>query len=113
MERFPYWIRKARKNEWDDIMQLAWRTFLQFEAGDYSEEGIRNFNDFITDYHLYQLFLQGDYPTFVATDRGKIIGLITLRNRTHISLLFVDAAYHMKGVGRALMEAMFHFLKEN
>ncbi len=45
----PYQIRSAYQDEWDDAMTLAWKTFLQFEADCYTPEGIRNFEDFITD----------------------------------------------------------------
>ena len=29
---FPYKIRMAYKEEWEDAMSLAWKTFLRFEA---------------------------------------------------------------------------------
>ena len=36
MVQFPYQIRRAYENEWDDAMDLAWRTFLKYEADIYS-----------------------------------------------------------------------------
>ena len=110
-EGFPYFIRKARKEDWDDAMAVAWRTFLKFEAEDYTKEGVRNFFDFITDSVLYRMFLNGIYHMFVAEDKGKIIGIITLRNDTHVSLLFVDEAYHRQGVGSCLMKTLWDFIK--
>ena len=79
-------------------MAVAWKTFLKFEAEDYTKEGVRSFFDFITDSVLYRMFLNGIYHMFVAEDKGKIIGIITLRNDTHVSLLFVDEAYQRQGV---------------
>lgn len=32
-----------------DAIELIWSTFLQFEAPDYSKEGIQSFKDFIND----------------------------------------------------------------
>ena len=29
---FPYTIRMAYQDEWEDAMALAWKTFLEFEA---------------------------------------------------------------------------------
>ena len=75
-----YVVRAAAKMDWHDAMQLAWRTFLRFEAQDYTAEGIRNFSDFVNDKILYQMFLNGDYIMFVAFDGDKMIGLITLRS---------------------------------
>ena len=105
-----YEVRSAYRDEWDDAMALAWKTFLRFEADVYSPEGVRNFEDFITDTTLDRMFVMGAYQMFVALDAGKIIGMITLRNRTHISLLFVDEQYHRKGVGRALMQYLENYL---
>lgn len=110
MVQFPYQIRRAYENEWDDAMDLAWRTFLKYEADIYSEEGIRNFEDFITDTTLHRMFTMGVYQMFVALDGIKIIGMITLRNRSHISLLFVDEKYHRKGVGSALISYLQEYL---
>lgn len=106
----PYQIRSAYQNEWDDAMALAWKTFMQFEADSYTMEGVRNFEDFITDTTLYRMFVMGAYQMFVALDDKRIIGMITLRDSSHISLLFVDEKYHRQGVGRALVEYLREYL---
>lgn len=110
MSQFPYQIRRAYEDEWEDAMNLAWRTFLKYEANVYSEEGVRNFEDFITDTTLHRMFIMGMYQMFVALDRSKIIGMITLRNKSHISLLFVDEQYHRRGVGSALIAHLQEYL---
>lgn len=105
-----YQIRSAYRDEWQDAMALAWKTFLQFEADVYTSEGVRNFEKFITDSTLYRMFVKGEYQLFIALDQRKIVGMITLRDSTHISLLFVDAAYHRKGIGRALIKYLTDYL---
>jgi len=97
-------VRPAYRNEWDDAMALAWRVFMQFEARDYSPEGIESFQDFITDSMLYRMFLMGEYQLFAAYEKERMIGMISLRNQTHISLLFVDARYHRRGIGKQLIQ---------
>lgn len=92
---------------------MVWRTFMQFEAGDYTQEGIASFWDFITDNRLYRMFVEGNYPMLVAVDGSRIIGQISVRNGNHISLLFVDKDYHKKGVGRSLVERMAEYLKKD
>ena len=99
----PYQIRSAYQDEWDDAMALAWKTFLQFEADCYTPEGIRNFEDFITDTTLHRMYVMGTYQMFVALDGKKIVGMITLRNKSHISLLFEDGRYNSQGIGRPLV----------
>ena len=60
-EHTSWTVRVAYRDEWQDAMALAWKTFLKYEAGDYTEEGVRSFQDFITDTMLYRMFLLGSY----------------------------------------------------
>ena len=39
-----------------------------------------------------------------------MVGMLGLRNRNHISLLFVEEAYHRQGVARSLMKYVFEYL---
>lgn len=105
-----YQVRSAYRNEWQEAMALAWKTFLRFEADVYAPEGVKNFRNFITDSTLHRMFLRGAYQLFVAVDRNTIIGMITLRDSTHISLLFVDEMYHRRGIGRALIKYSTDYL---
>lgn len=110
MLQVPYQIRSAYRDEWDDAMALAWKTFMRFEADGYTMEGVKNFEEFITDTTLYRMFIMGAYQMFVALDNNRIVGMITLRNASHISLLFVDEKYHRQGIGRALIEYLREYL---
>lgn len=107
-----YQIRWAYDVEWAPAMKMIWRTFLKYEGKDYTKEGIQNFFDFITDDELYTAFLRGHYQMMVAVDGSRIIGAGTIRNRNHLSLLFVDEDYHRRGVGRAIMNGLCRYLKE-
>lgn len=103
-------IRRAAPTEWETAMELAFKVFLKYEAQEYGPEGIRSFAEFLTDEKLKKLFLQGDYLLFVAMEKEKMIGMISLRSGNHISLLFVDQEYHRKGVGSALIRYMQSYL---
>ena len=105
-----YQIRSAYRDEWQDAMALAWRTFLRFEADVYTPEGVKNFENFITDSTLHRMFIMGTYQLFVALHQAKIVGMVTLRDSSHISLLFVDEAYHRRGIGRALIKYLTEYL---
>lgn len=105
-------IRWAHVEEWEAAMKMVWKTFLKFEGQEYTEEGIRNFREFITDEELYEAFLNGTYQVMLALDGNRIIGMASIRYCNHLSLLFVDEEYHRKGVGRALMKRLCEYLKE-
>lgn len=112
-KKASFQIRKAVKADWEDAMELAFRVFLKYEAMEYEPEGIRNFAEFVTDESLRKMFLAGRYLLFVAIENEKIIGMISLRNGNHISLLFVDEGYHRKGVGKALVKYLQEYLLQN
>ena len=111
VQKEKIYLRMAVEKDWEPAMRLAWETFLLFEAEEYSEEGIENFRDFISDRWLKNLFLKGEYQMMVALDKEKIAGFITLRNRCHISLLFVDKDYHRQGIGTALICKLSEYLR--
>lgn len=105
-------IRKAQMADWEETMAMTWKTFMKFEAADYGVEGVDNFRNFISDPMLRRMFLLGTYHMFVATHFDKIVGMVSLRDKNHISLLFVDEAYHRKGIGRRLIDTIGAFSKE-
>lgn len=107
-----YEVRWARTSEWAPAMKMIWRTFLEYDGKDYTQEGIRNFFDFITDDDLYVSFLKGDYQMMVALIEGEIIGAGSIRSGNHLSLLFVDGAYHRRGVGRTIMTRLCDYLRQ-
>ncbi len=96
-------VRCAYHSDWDGAMKLAWETFVRFNAPDYSQEGIDNFRKFITDDMLRKMFVAGHYQLFVAVEEDKYVGMLSLREKKHISLLFVDRNYHRCGVATALL----------
>jgi GNAT superfamily N-acetyltransferase len=96
-------VRCAYHADWDGAMKLAWDTFARFNAPDYSQEGIANFHKFVHDDMLRKMFVAGHYQLFVATEGDKCVGMLSLREKKHISLLFVDEQYHRHGVATALL----------
>ena len=90
-------IREMNKNEIDIVRKLVLDTFIEFEAPDYSEEGIQSFKDFIFD---DEKFLNLKINVIEIED--KIVSMIAIRNRTHIALLFTNKDFHKKGLARKL-----------
>ena len=106
-------IRQAKEDEWEDAMSLSWRTFKKYVAPDYSEEGINEFVDFISDNGLKKMFMIGEYHLWIALLDEEIVGMISVRSRKHISLLFVDDKHQKMGIGRELMNTAAGYIKEN
>ncbi|HEX3018316.1 MAG TPA: GNAT family N-acetyltransferase [Caproicibacter sp.] len=91
-------IRKLNNDEIKSALDLAWNVFLKFEAPDYSQDGVDEFNRSIHDpQYLNMLQLYG------AFDGKKIVGMIATRSSgKHIALFFVDGKHQGQGVGRKL-----------
>lgn len=90
-------IRRILKAELKEALGLVWKTFLEFEAPDYTEEGIVEFKRTIKDESWIEA---RDF--YGAYDNNKIVGVIATKDNSHIALFFVDGKYHRQGIGRKL-----------
>lgn len=99
-------IREALAEDWDEAMEVAWKTFLDFDAKDYSQEGIDNFRKLLDSGEMKDMFIAGVYKLHVATCGDRIVGIAGMRRTNHISLLFVDADYQHRGIARELVRSL-------
>ncbi len=90
-------IRKINENEMNVALKLVWETFLEFEAPDYTEEGIKEFKKTIDDNNWIK---ERDF--LGAFDNNELLGVIATKDYNHISLFFVDGKHHRKGIGKQL-----------
>ncbi len=99
-------FRELKESEIDTAWALVWRVFLEFEAPDYTVQGVDEFyRSCCNPEYLARLRWYG------AFDRERLIGVIATRNSgNHVALFFVDGWYHRKGIGRRLLELA---LKDN
>lgn len=91
-------IRELKKDEIKSALELAWSVFQQFEAPDYSEEGIKEFYRSIHD----PLFVDS-LRVYGVFEESKLVGtLATCNDGNHIALFFVSEFYQHQGIGKAL-----------
>lgn len=94
-------IRRVKPGEMADAFALVWNVFSEFNAPDYSRQGIATFREFIED-----PVQRGQLACYGAYLAGQIAGVLALRNSNHISLFFVRPEYQRRGIATAL----FHFV---
>ena len=98
-EAYP--IRRLSPEEIPAALNLSWRVFEEFEAPEYSPQGIASFRASLEDAErIRKLDFYGAY------DEETLAGVLCMRAPQHIGGFFVDAAYQRRGIGRRLFEAM-------
>lgn len=96
-----YPVRRLSREEIPAALELCWRVFLEFEAPEYSQEGIAAFRASLDDPERTRgLRLYG------AFHEDALVGVLSMREPQHIGGFFVDAAYHRRGIGKKLFAAM-------
>jgi GNAT superfamily N-acetyltransferase len=87
-----YRIHRPTPEETKQALDLALRVFTEYEMPEYEPEALENFKSVLEISNA-----------FVASENGKIIGMINERGGGRVSMLFVDGDYHRKGIATALM----------
>ena len=97
-----YTIRKLESTEREAALDLVNKVFMEYEAPDYTEEGVEEFHKSMQDEeYLSQLCMYGAFAS------ERLIGVIATRSEgTHIALFFVDSDFQGKGVGRSLFQTV-------
>jgi ribosomal protein S18 acetylase RimI-like enzyme len=101
-----------RPGEEAEIHDLVVSVFNEFIGCRYPPEGVREFLTYVAPASLRQRFLSNHF-TLVATKNEQIVGMIEVRDDSHICLFFVDERLHRQGIGRGLFERALQMCREN
>ncbi len=93
--------RAPRSGEETAVSNLVARSFNEFIAPGFSEEGIDEFFKYANPRSLAKRS-EGSHFVLVAEADGEIAGMIEIRELKHVSMLFVDKTHHRKGIGKRL-----------
>lgn len=97
-----YFIREIRQEEVEKALCLVWKVFQEYEAPDYTKEGVEEFYKSIHDENYLSKLCW--YGAFV---QEELVGIIATRNEgTHIALFFVEGKYHRQGIGKRLCQTV-------
>jgi len=98
-------LRKMRQGEEKRVYRLVKKVFLEFVAPQFPPRGRRHFLVFARPSSLRRLSVER-HVVFVAEHRarGSLLGMVGLRDGSHISLFFVSGKCQRRGIGRALLQ---------
>lgn len=102
-------IRPLRSGEEAPICNLVARTFNEFIAPEFSEEGVEEFFKYANP-RAFQKRLESGYFAMVSETKGKLAGMIEIKGSSHLSMLYVDKAFHRKGVAKGLIKETIQIL---
>lgn len=85
-------------------LNLILNSFMEFESSNLSQEGIDEFQKFISESSLKQKLEKKELELFCYCINSEVIGILGLKNNSHISLLFVKKSFTKQGIGTKLIE---------
>ncbi len=92
-----------------EVCNLVARSFNEFIAPEFSEAGIEEFYRYVNPRALHRRWRAG-YHVIVAEDEGMIVGVVEVKKRRHISMLYVEKAYHRKGIASELLNRALDYI---
>ncbi len=104
-------IQPIIPTEIEDISRLIERVFMQFEAPEYSKEGIDNFLAYIKP-DEFEKRLRENHFDLVAKSGITIVGIIEVRSYSHICLLFVAPEFQKQGIAKELVHQSLEICKK-
>lgn len=103
-------IREISSNEQKSALELALRVFMEYEAPDYSGEGVETFKRTA----IYNKEYIDSITIYGAFENRILLGIIATRNEgNHIALFFVEGQYHRQGIGRKLFQEVLEHSRSN
>jgi len=88
-----------------EILELVRDVFMEYEAPDYSEEGIEEFLRFLDPIEIVDMIEEEKMRIWICDYEGEAVGMLAGRE-DHINLLFVSGEHHRKGIARHLINKM-------
>lgn len=105
-------FRNAETQDIEEIHHILSRVFGEHVAPGYQQEGIQEFLTYIEPAAL-DARLNKNHFMLLCCHNNTIVGVIEIRNNDHVSLLFVDTAYHRKGIARRLLNMVLDICRKN
>lgn len=101
-------IKEVDSKDLKSALELVNNVFSEFVAVGYSEQGKHTFENYLKNKEdeVASDLKTGHKKMWAYYQDGVIIGVISTRDISHISLMFVDKRYHRRGIARELFRVV-------
>ena len=108
MSNIEIMIKQIYVDDLKPALELVNKVFNEFVAVDFSEQGNATFASYLENkYEEVALGINsGNKKLWGYYKDSEIVGIIGTRDITHISLMFVDKAYHKQGIATQLFKTV-------
>lgn len=85
----------------DECLDLVWQVFSEFEVPVFPKEGGAEYKRIIEETREKK-----NITFYGALDKGKVVGVLGMRENNHIGYFYVNKSYHKRGIGKSLFNRM-------
>ena len=104
--------KKAEADSIRPALALVEKVWIEFDLPDMDESALETMrNDITQNDGMVEKYASGKSTMMIAADGEKIVGVIGAGSDGYIRLLFVDGAYHRRGIATELLHRMVCELK--
>lgn len=104
--------RQMKPGEEVGVCNLVVRSFNEFIAPGFTEQGLEEFFRYVNARALHKRSREG-YLVILAEADGKIAGILEIKELRHLSMLYVDKQFHRKGIARELVYLGLDHIRSN
>lgn len=96
-------IEAFKPGEEKHISKLIHSVYQEFVAPEHEAHGNAYFMDFVSPENIFKRVQDQTDVLSTYKINGKIVGILSVTRKNHISLLFVDEEHHGRGIARKLI----------
>lgn len=99
--------------DFEKIYNMIKGVFDIYIAPDYSTEGIYNFEEYIKPVNIAKRLREKTTKLITAWYKDELVGVLEIRDKSHISLFFVSSEFQKRGIGGQLFVKGFQNYTES
>jgi GNAT superfamily N-acetyltransferase len=93
-----------KEGEEAEVSAFVSAVFADFVAAEYPAEGVEEFHRFIAPDALRDRCQQAGFFLLCCRAQGALLGVLAVRDHSHISLMFVRRDWQQQGIARRLLD---------